>query len=244
MPTLTGLQFYNVRLGEIFEGPLEVLLNLIEARKVEITRVSLAEVTDQFVAHIQKVEIGADALAEFLRVAATLLIIKTKALLPFLAFTEAEEEEMSDLEFRLRLLAQFRAAGKNMRTILRAGSFSFGRDPTRISLTTFLPPRNVSATVLGREFQRIADEFSKFFAKQSYAHKTLQRMVSLEDKIRQLLAAIEARIERRFHEMAGGLESKMEIIVTFLALLELMRQKLISVGQESLFGDIVIKRRS
>ena len=94
-------QPYQVK-TQAFEGPLDVLLNLIEERKLEITQVSLAEVTGHFIEYVEREHIPPGIIAEFLAVAARLLLIKTKALLPFLTLSEEEEEELVDLETRLK----------------------------------------------------------------------------------------------------------------------------------------------
>src|SRR3989338_6266919 len=119
-------QPYQVKL-QAFEGPLDVLLNLIEERKLEITQVSLAEVTGHFIEYVEREHIPPGIIAEFLAVVARLLLIKTKALLPFLTLSEEEEEELVDLETRLKLLARFREAGKHLRKCTRQKRYVFGR---------------------------------------------------------------------------------------------------------------------
>src|SRR3989344_1835350 len=123
---------YHVKL-QSFEGPMDVLLGLIEEKKLEITKISLAEVTNQFIQYVESAAIPPGMIADFLAVAARLLIIKTKALLPFLTLTEEEEEEIVDLELRLKLLQQFREAGKNLRRLHKKGLYAFGRE----GITTF-----------------------------------------------------------------------------------------------------------
>lgn len=234
-------QPYHVKL-QVFEGPLDILLNLIEERKLKIVQVSLAEVTDQFVAYIEKTKIAPGVLAEFLQVAATLIIIKTKALLPFLTFTEEEEEDATSLERRLKLLVQFREAGKNLRKTFRAHQFSFGREELTTFAVTFYPPKNVDTETLYAHFRRIADEFVKFFERQKYARASIQSIVSLEEKIQHIAKLIEQALEKRFHEIILDSKNKMEIVVTFLAMLELIKQKLVAVEQQGLFGEITIRK--
>ncbi len=232
---------YTVKVAT-FEGPLDVLLNLIEGKKLEITQISLAEVTNQFIQYVEKMPIPPGILAEFLSVAAHLLIIKTKALLPFLVLSEEEEEELEDLETRLKLLAQYREAGKDLRKLMRRKHFSFGREMPSVFSVTFYPPENVTAKVLQAHMRRIVDEIRTFYEKQQYAEATLEKVVSLEERIRDLMKLVEGALEKRFHEAVGSAASKMEIIVTFIAMLELIKQQLVAVEQQGLFGEIVIRK--
>ncbi|MDO8557611.1 MAG: ScpA family protein [bacterium] len=232
---------YTVKVAT-FEGPLDVLLSLIEGKKLEITQISLAEVTNQFIQYVETTPIPPGILAEFLSVAAHLLIIKTKALLPFLVLSEEEEEELVDLEARLKLLQRYREAGKHLQSQIRRKQFSFGREATSIFSITFYPPENITANILHVHMRRIADEFRAFYEKQQYAQATLEKVVSLEERIRDLMKIIEGALEKRFHEAVGSASSKMEIIVTFLAMLELIKQRLVAVEQQGLFGEITIRK--
>lgn len=101
---------------EQFEGPLDLLLGLIEKEKLDITQVSLAEIADQFLAYIDNNEnINLEQLSAFLSVATRLILIKSRALLPILTFTEEEEESIQDLEEHLRLYQIFREQAKKNR---------------------------------------------------------------------------------------------------------------------------------
>ena len=238
---IAAIQPYQVKL-QAYEGPLDVLLNLIEERKLEITQVSLAEVTGHFIEYVEREHIPPGIIAEFLAVAARLLLIKTKALLPFLTLSEEEEEELVDLETRLKLLARFREAGKNLRKLVRQRHFAFGREILQTTTVTFYPPQNVTADTLHIFFKRIADDFKAFFEKQQYAGATLEKVVSLEERIKHLMRIIEQAFEKRFGDVVSDAKNKMEIIVTFLAMLELIKQHIVQVEQQGVFGEITIKK--
>ena len=106
---------------EKFEGPLDILLNLIEKEKLSITEVSLAQIADQFLAYIDGNEnINLEQLSGFLSVATRLILIKSRALLPILTFTEEEEESIQDLEEHLRLYQLFRDQAKKLESALAA----------------------------------------------------------------------------------------------------------------------------
>ena len=100
---------YHVRLPQ-FEGPFPLLFSLIEKEKLDITRLALAEVTDQYLAHIAREGSSLPNLAEFLSVAAQLLLLKSRALLPFLTLTEEEEEAVHDLYSCLLKYQRYKAA--------------------------------------------------------------------------------------------------------------------------------------
>jgi len=232
---------YTVKVPK-FEGPLDVLLNLIEEKKLEITQISLAEVTNQFIKYVEQTPIPPGLIAEFLAVAARLLIIKAKALLPFLVLNEEEKEELADLESRLRLLAMFREAGKEFRKMTRKKNFSFGRGSVSVLQISFYLPEDFTAEILRKHFKKIADEFRLFFEKQQYASGTLVKVVSLEERIKDVMKIVEGALEKRFHEITQKAENKMEVIVTFLAMLELIKQKLVLVEQSGIFGEITLKK--
>ena len=232
---------YQVKI-QAFEGPLDILLNLIEERKLEITQISLAEVTAHFIEYVENERIPAGTIAQFLSVAARLLLIKTKALLPFLTLSEEEEEELVDLETRLKLLARFREAGKHLRKCTRQKRYAFGRELLPAATTTFYPPQNITADTLHVFFKRIADDFKAFFEKQQYAAATIQKVVSLEERVRHLMQLIEQALEKRFHDVVVDAKNKMEVIVTFLAMLELIKQHIVDVEQQGIFGEITIRK--
>ncbi|MDP3963204.1 MAG: ScpA family protein [bacterium] len=221
---------------------MDVLLNLIEEKKLEITNISLAEVTGQFIQYVESSDIPPGMIAEFLAVAARLLIIKTKALLPFLTLSEEEEEEIVDLELRLKLLQQFREGGKTLRKLHKKSCRSFGREGITTFAVTFYPPKNLETQTLHTHFKRIADEFHAFYEKQRYVEATLEKVISLEDRIREVMHMIEQAIEQQFDQLTIDAKSKTDIIVTFLAMLELIKQRLINVEQSGIFGQITIRR--
>ena len=99
---------YKFKLDQ-FEGPLNLLLDMIESRKLSISSVSLAKITDEYIKHIRKLEeFPKEEVAEFLVVASTLMLIKSRSLLPGIELSEEEEKDIYDLEFRLNLLKKIR----------------------------------------------------------------------------------------------------------------------------------------
>jgi len=128
---------------KIFEGPLDLLLDLIERQKLKITEVSLAEVADQFLAYLEKadnIELG--QLADFLAVASKLILIKSKALLPMLELTEEEEEDIEELKWRLEEYKKFKKAAAKIGAIDREGKMFYSRQSYSGTEIAFLPPKD------------------------------------------------------------------------------------------------------
>jgi segregation and condensation protein A len=234
---------YEVKI-ESFQGPLDILLNLIEERKLDVTRISLAEVTNQFIKYVEAAAIPPGMVADFIAVAARLLLIKTKALLPFLVLSEEEEEELIDLELRLKVLQMFREKGKWLRKREKQLHISAGRDSFNFVSVAFYPPNNIAQADLHAAFKRIVEDFRVFFEKQHYAGATLGKVVSLEERIRDLMKEVEQAIDKSFRQILGDKKEKMEIIVTFLAMLQLIKDRLIEADQKDIFGEITLKKRA
>ena len=225
---------------EKFEGPFELLLELIEKEKLKISDISLAKVTDEYIAYIKTLErLDPEALAEFLVVAAQLMLIKSRSLLPTLALTEEEEESIEELEKRLREFKKLRdLAGElkkfeSARTIIISRESFIGREPI------FYPPPKLT-------LEKIEYAFGAFLAAlpkvQKLAEEKLKRVISLQEKINHIRQFLMESMEHAFSELVSGSKEKVEIIVSFLAILELARQKFIDLNQDELFADIKIKR--
>jgi len=109
---------FKVKVGE-FEGPLDLLLNLIEKRKLHITQVSLAQVADDYINYLQGSDRGENLndMANFILVASTLMLIKSLALLPGLQLTESEKSDVEELESRLKKLQKIRALSQNIKEL-------------------------------------------------------------------------------------------------------------------------------
>ena len=222
-----------------FEGPLDLLLELIQKEKLPINEISLARVTEEYLAEVKKLEvIDQEALAEFLVIAAQLMLIKSRSLLPHLAFTPDEEESIGDLEKRLKEYAKLKELAKALKELERSGQSIFPREPYFGLPTVFYPPPGLKAGDLKTVFQALLSAMPKM---QTLAEETIRKVVSLEEKIREIQSLLTARIEKAFSEVIRGSKEKIEVIVSFLAILELAKQKLISLHQKGAFHDIIIK---
>jgi len=222
-----------------FEGPLDLLLQMIEEQKMDITEVSLATVADQYVERIRQNGIEPEELADFLVIAAKLLLIKSKTLLPYLIHDE-EEQEIKDFENQLKVYKDFLEAAKKVESLLRERHFMFAREFNKKSLLEekfFYPPKNVTAHVLRQAFKELAGRLQ---AEEELEEETLTKVVNIEEKM-SLIQSLLKRLENlKFSHLLEQAKSRMEIVVSFLAMLELIKQRAVVVNQAELFTDITI----
>ncbi len=217
-----------------FEGPLDLLLDLIEERKLLISDVSLSQVADDFLAFIQRqVAFPLGTAAEFILVSATLLLLKSRSLLPVLSLSNEEEEDVRDLEFRLRLYQAFRGIARSLGAIRERMFFGEGAGSTD---PIFAPSRDLSGNSIGEAVRRVLETAPKAAQVKEVAVKTV---ISLEEMIERLTERIERAISMTFREFSGGhAADKREVVVGFLAMLELFKRGLVQVEQERSFGEI------
>ncbi len=229
-------QFYL----EKFEGPLDLLLALIEKEKLDITQVSLAQVADQYLAYIKAEEnISLENLSVFLSIAARLILIKSRALLPVLHFSDEEEEAMEDLESHLKAYKVFREASQKLGSLLFGAESSFARDGFLGTQVVFYPPKDITKEALRSHFLDVLGDIPVF---EILPEKEIVAIITLEEKITDLQQTLLARVESSFHDIIRNTGDRVDVIVSFLALLELIKQRLVSVEQEKFFSEIRIKR--
>lgn len=231
---------YRIKL-EQFEGPLDLLLQLTQEQKLDITRLSLAEIADQYLEYISKREsITLENLAEFLSVAAKLILIKSKALLPLLQFTEEEEEEIKDLEQQLAEYKKFKDIALEVATLADARQISFARESFLGLKAVFYPPQNLAAADLAKAFKKVIGDIP---VAEKLEEEMVREVLTLEEKIVHLQDVLRERVQVSFHELVSGAKDKVEIVVSFLAMLELVKQKIIHVEQGELFEEIKMKHK-
>ena len=218
-----------------FEGPLDLLLQLIEQEELDITQVSLLAVAEQFISYLETIEKKEpEILADFLLIAAKLLYIKSRALLPELEM-ELEEDSI-DLARQLKMYKKFVEASKIVAEKFLNDDFAYSR-PLAIyqKLVKFEPGRTLSAAKLKEVFSLIIkglDDIARL------PKKFLERIISIEEKIKQIQSLLKERRSFSFSELMSEINNKTEIIVSFLGLLELAKQKEIILEQVSVFGEI------
>jgi segregation and condensation protein A len=231
---------YEVKLA-VFEGPLDLLLHLIEREELDITKVSLAQVTDQYLEYISLLEeLNAEALADFLVIAARLLLIKSAMLLPRPpgAADEEEEEDVGDeLARQLIEYKKFKEAALELRQREEMGLRAYVRVAPPPKLERPLDLEDVSLADLVEAVRRALD-----------VHPPLPPVSKVVTPftitVAEKMALIEERLERQqrvsFNHLLDQAASRLEIIITLMAVLELIKLKGIIVQQEQLFGEIFI----
>jgi segregation and condensation protein A len=231
---------YHIKL-EQFEGPLDLLLQLTEQEKLDITRVSLAKIADQFLEYIANAQdITLEHLADFLSVASRLILIKSKALLPLLQFTEEEEEEIKDLEHQLAEYKKFKEAAKNLSFLYGSPRESFSREGFLGLGVVFYPPANITGDDLAKVFSKILGEIPIL---EKLEEEMVKEVLTLEERIVHLQDTLRERVQTSFSELVANAKDKVEVVVSFLAMLELMKQKLIHVEQGELFSEIRLRHK-
>lgn len=231
---------------EKFSGPLGLLLSMIESEEMDITEIALAKIADQYVAYIRSAsDIDPEELADFLVVAAKLLFIKSKALLPYL-FSAAEEEEIDDLEKQLRMYKEFVNASLKIKERIAEKRFLFlppliKNRRSQFNLPVFSPPAKLDQEQLHEQLLKIIAGLKKQ-QEAPLPEKHLEPKVSIEEKISLIKKLLLDKIKINFSKLLASAQSKTEVIVSFLAVLELAKQKELFFEQEELFSEIHISR--
>lgn len=223
---------------EKFEGPMSLLLKLILDEKLDITQVSLAKVADEYISYIKTHELNPEETADFLVVASKLLLIKSKALLPFL-YPE-EEQEIEEFTEQLKMYQEFLLATKEVQSLIGQKRFMFERKFNRKALIAstklFAPPKDYSKLTAKVIFEEIIDRLKPF--NQVLEEKTIELKVTIEEKLFAITDGLMKRARVSFSEILNKSGNKTDVIVSFLAMLELVRMQQIGVTQGELFSDI------
>jgi len=233
----------NIKI-EKFEGPLDLLLQLIEKEEMDITQISLAKIADDYVSYIKDSStISPDEMADFLVVAARLLLIKSRALLPYL-FPD-EEEEIDEFEKQLRMYKEFIEAAKAIQKMLGKKKFMFTRVFNRKAILSqaknmFSPPAKLVANDLSMVAEDIISKIKPYIFE--LEEEVLERKIKIEDKIVAIQNLLIKKIKFAFSRVVADAKTKTEVIVSFLAILELSKQKELIVEQGGLFEEIMIDK--
>jgi segregation and condensation protein A len=238
---------YQVKTA-VFDGPMDVLLRLIEERKLFINEISLAAVTDDYINYIRSLQEGGFNMGEitsFIVVAATLILIKSKSLLPNLALSTEEESQIGSLEERLRLYQAAKDAG-----IFIKNTFGQNRIFARGEVFGFGPVWSPDpAITIPNMFAAIREVVNNLPKKEFLPAVSVVKVISIEEMIDSLTDRIETSLKMSFSEISKGgnfennKEQKVFVIVSFLAMLELVRQGVVSAMQDNNFEEISIEKQ-
>lgn len=222
---------------DTFAGPMQLLLELIEKEDLDITKISLAKVTDDYLAYVNANDVPSTELADFLVVAAKLIYVKSRAIMPI----EAQEEDEADaLEAQLKLYREFVEATVFIDQLLKAEPVAYGRTRSVVvPEARFAPPTNVDVASLSSSFATLLKRLEPFFTLQQ---TSMQRVASVQERIKQIHDVLLERATMTFRDITKNSASRVDVIVSFLALLELMKQHIIHAVQSSAFGEIDLKR--
>ena len=237
---------------ETFEGPLDLLLHLIDKAEIDIQDISVSEITDQYIAYLDAMqELELDVTSEFLVMAATLLAMKSRLLLPKPPVTEepwftAEEDDGLDpREELIRKLIEYRKY-KSIAGQLRDKEWERSQVFTReaADLTPFQPdkPGNPVEGLHVDDLIRAFRRAMRRLAGRNRVTAIRRDEISVKDRINDILLTLKTRDEGRmlFSQLIGDTMDRQEIVVTFLALLELMRKGWVVCHQNRLFDEIVV----
>ncbi|MFV0416307.1 MAG: segregation and condensation protein A [Chthoniobacterales bacterium] len=236
---------YKVKL-EVFEGPLDLLLYLIKKDEVDIYDVSIERVTRQYMEYLDAFKVlNIDVAGEFIVMAANLLYIKSRTLLPVDQQMGEEDAEEDDPRWELiRQLIEykkFKEVASRLREREALQEALFPRSPVTPDLE---PAENVALEEVGifdliNAFQKILKRLEN---KKEDLREIFEENFTVGDKIEYILRITSSDVPVKFEEMFGEAASRTEIVVTFLAMLELIRMKQLKVRQEVAFGEIWIEK--
>jgi segregation and condensation protein A len=219
-----------------YEGPFEMVLDLIEAHKLLVNDLALASITEDFIQHIRSKEtFPIEETTNFIQIAATLLLIKSKSLIPDLILTEEETADIDDLKRRLEAYEKVREASRELARIYGRGVMLARGD--KIPEPTFAPSRDLSKNALAEALARI---ISAREIVEELPEARVKPLVSIEEIMDQLAKRVQTAMTLSFKEFTGGIKEKIEVIVSFLALLELVKQGAVAAEQYQQHGDIRI----
>ncbi len=241
---------------EVFEGPLDLLLHLIDKNKVDIYDIPIVEITDQYLEYVRNMETeDMNVISEFLVMAATLIDIKCKMLLPKTETDDGEEEEDPRMELVEKLLEykmykymSYELKDRQIdacRTLFKAPSMPD-------SIKDYREPVDYDELVGDINLQKLNEIFQSMIKRQEDRVDPIRSKfgnvekdeIPLEDKQNYIFTYLMAHSKCSFRQLLEKQHSKMEIIVTFLVVLELMKVGQIVIEQDNLFDDILIKRTS
>src|SRR3989338_3239023 len=220
-----------------FTGPLDLLLSLIEEKKTDISEIAIAEVNDGFLQYLETMDNhDGQELADFLVVAARLLYLKSRAILPAFLPLEDEKDSGQSLADQLRLYQRFVIASREMNRRWLAHNFSaFRVQSVRVIIPEGLPS-NVTIDALKESFERL---LKKLRPPKPLPFATIDRAVSIKEKIQHLRQLL-SRGAFSFLDSFSSRENRTELIVSFLALLELVKIRVVKIDQQEQFGDILV----
>lgn len=236
---------------QAFEGPLDLLLHLIEKNKVDIYDIPIVEITEQYLDYVSKMpKDDLDLASEFLVMAATLIDIKSRMLLPKEIDENGEEiDPRAELVEKLIEYKMYKYAAVELRDMqVYAGKSMYKQPTVPEEVSKYEPPVNLDSLLADVDLNKLNDIFQMVLKRQvdkidpvrSKFGKIEMEEVSLPDKITYVSTTVKKRKKCKFKQLLEEAHSKVEVIVSFLAILELIKVGKIEVRQDETFGEIYI----
>jgi segregation and condensation protein A len=221
----------------VYEGPLDLLLELIERAELDITKVALAQVTDQYLAHLKKASrYGLEDLTAFLVIATRLLQIKSEALLPRPPERPPDEEDPGDaLARQLIAYKKYKQIAVLLSEREAGGMRTYERTAPAPSMEPHLELEGLSAEILVQAMWELAASRRR---EAPLGRVMVAPRVTIRDRIAQIVKALRTRGKTTFRLVLKGSRTRLEIVVSFLAVLELVKLRRVSAEQSEIFGDI------
>jgi segregation and condensation protein A len=233
---------YSVKIDQ-FEGPFSVLLSMIEERKLFINDISLSAITEDYINYVNSHDIPPNLISNFILVASTLILIKSKSLLPTLTLTNEEEGDIKNLEERLKLFELYSNLSVHIKNNF-GKKIIFSPQERKNTNVVFLPDNQISQ----ESMMVLASELiNKIPQKSLIPEVEIKKVISIEEMIDKLKDRIQDNLSMNFREFSGAgkaisKEEKVTVIVGFLAMLELVREGILHVIQDNNFEDILIEK--
>jgi len=233
----------------VFEGPMELLLELIEKRKLFINDISLSEVADDFLVYAEQADdFPVEQSSYFILIASTLLLIKSKSLLPNLQLTDEEQTHIDDLELRLALYRRFKELSEHITAQfgMRVSFLPLHPPDTAHLKPSFTPSDDLT---MHNCVHAVTNVLNNMPTTEDIPQATVQKVMRLDDMIERLIQRVQNNLNTSFSEFTktqgtDGAEQKKHVIISFLAMLELAKRGLIHVQQSERFRDIHMETRS
>lgn len=230
---------------EHFQGPIDLLLSLIEKRKLFINDFSLSKVADDYISQVRSFEsYPIDDVANFLLVASTLVLIKSKSILPDLNLTKEEEQDIDDLKKRLALYDLFRNLAESLK-ITYGKNIIYEKSARMSPVRLFAPDTQMTPSGLEEGIIRVINALPK---KVEIPKATIRKVISIEEMMARLSDRVVGTLKMGFSKFANykkgeriEREERANVIISFLAMLELVKQGIVTVSQSEDFEDISIE---
>ncbi len=223
---------------EKFEGPLDLLLQLVDQEKLSITEIALAKVTEQFFSYLDKLEKNRpEELADFLVVAARLIYLKSHSLLQY-AYPE-EEDNGPGLADQLKLYKQYVEASKIVNSLWEANKIAYGRIEPPVKNKDFVLPANAGINNL---YNSMTFLLGRLKPMDPLPKVTVDHSISIKQKIDSIRNLLNSGKELSFKNLLSSAQNKTEVIVSFLAILELVKSQSVRFRQVDAFADLLVTK--